>query len=117
MEMVESTTATIESEVKEIAKLLSRAAKNYQMYLSNNQMFRTSLETLKSALAEFLEETVTTEAVQRVDIRARVTGFLEQSNFGAGVDVPQWAVLSVIERSEARRGGKDRTCRGTPGHQ
>jgi len=59
MEMVDTTTATIENEVKEIAKLLSRAAKNYQMYLSNNRMFRTSLENLKTALSEFLEENET----------------------------------------------------------
>lgn len=56
METVDTATATVESEVREIAKLLSRAAKNYQMYLSNNRMFRTSLENLKSALDEFLEE-------------------------------------------------------------
>jgi len=65
MDMADSATATIESEVKEIAKLLSRAAKNYQMYLSNNRMFRTSLENLKTALTEFLEENETLTFVVR----------------------------------------------------
>ncbi len=65
MEMVDTTTTTIENEVKEIAKLLSRAAKNYQMYLANNRMFRTSLENLKSALGEFLEENETLTFVVR----------------------------------------------------
>jgi hypothetical protein len=48
-------------EVQEIAKRLSRAAKNYQMYLSNNRMFLTSLDSLENALQDFLEvnETLT----------------------------------------------------------
>jgi HEAT repeat protein len=49
-------TSTVQPEVKEIAKLLSMAAKNYQMYLSNNRMFTTSLENLRSSLDAFLEE-------------------------------------------------------------
>ena len=44
-----------EEEVKEIAKLLSRTAKNYQMYLSNNRMFITSMESLQHALNDYLE--------------------------------------------------------------
>jgi tetratricopeptide (TPR) repeat protein len=45
----------VDEEVLEIAKLLSRAAKNYQMYLSNNRMFTTSLKILEKALADYLE--------------------------------------------------------------
>jgi hypothetical protein len=45
----------VDEEVKEIAKLLSRTAKNYQMYLSNNRMFLTSLEGLHKALTDHLE--------------------------------------------------------------
>jgi HEAT repeat protein len=44
-----------EEEVKEVAKLLTRAAKNYQMYLSNNRMFLTSLESVRKALDDYLE--------------------------------------------------------------
>jgi hypothetical protein len=44
-----------EEDVREIAKLLSRAAKNYQMYLSNNRMFLTSLESLQKALDDYLD--------------------------------------------------------------
>jgi HEAT repeat protein len=56
MNMEDDEITGLEPEVREIAKLLSRAAKNYQMYLSNNRMFTTSLENLKNALENFLEE-------------------------------------------------------------
>ena len=53
---------------------------------------------LVQSVAEFLEETGTTEAVQRVEIRARVTGFLEQINFEPGDEVQQEDVLYLIEQ-------------------
>jgi hypothetical protein len=56
MDTVQDTTSAIEEEIKEIANLLSKAAKNYQMYLSNNRMFLSSLENLKTALERFLDE-------------------------------------------------------------
>jgi len=52
---------------------------------------------LQQTVTEYLEETGTTEAVGRVDVRARVTGFLEQVNFEAGAKVNQGDVLYVIE--------------------
>jgi hypothetical protein len=56
MDVSQDLTSVVEEEVKEIAKLLSKAAKNYQMYLSNNRMFISSLDDLKSALDRFLED-------------------------------------------------------------
>ena len=56
MSVAEGQTSAVDAEVREIAKLLSMAAKNYQMYLSNNRMFTTSLENLRNALDAFLEE-------------------------------------------------------------
>jgi hypothetical protein len=56
MDTVQETTSVVDEEIKEIANLLSKAAKNYQMYLSNNRMFLTSLENLRTALERFLEE-------------------------------------------------------------
>jgi hypothetical protein len=47
--------SAVEEDVQEIVKLLSRTAKNYQMYLSNNRMFLTSLESLQKSLNDFLE--------------------------------------------------------------
>jgi hypothetical protein len=55
MTVFEEPISAVEEEVKEIAKLLSRTAKNYQMYLSNNRMFLSSLDSLQKALDEFLE--------------------------------------------------------------
>ncbi|HVP57816.1 MAG TPA: HEAT repeat domain-containing protein [bacterium] len=44
-----------EAEVREIATLLSKAAKNYQVYLPNNRMFISSLAEVKKALERYLE--------------------------------------------------------------
>ena len=52
---------------------------------------------LEQTVTDYLEETGTTEAVERVDVRARVTGFLEQVNFEAGAEVQKGDVLYVIE--------------------
>jgi hypothetical protein len=46
---------SLTDEAREIANHLSKAAKNYQMYLSNNRMFLASLEELKQALDRYLE--------------------------------------------------------------
>jgi HEAT repeat protein len=56
METAQGLTSVIEEEVREIANLLSKTAKNYQMYLSNNRMFISSLDSLKTTLDAFLEE-------------------------------------------------------------
>ena len=51
-----SVAPVLESQVREIASLLSKAAKNYQVYLPNNRMFLSSLAEVKQALQTFLEE-------------------------------------------------------------
>ncbi len=65
----EQAVSGVAEEVKEIAKLLSRTAKNYQMYLSNNRMFLTSLESLRKVLDDFLEvNEVLTFVVREFDL-------------------------------------------------
>jgi hypothetical protein len=56
METAKETVSTVENQVKEITALLSKAAKNYQMYLPNNRMFISSRDAVKKALDGFLEE-------------------------------------------------------------
>jgi hypothetical protein len=51
----EESVSAVAEEIKEIAKLLSRTAKNYQMYLSNNRMFLASLESLMRVMTDYLE--------------------------------------------------------------
>jgi len=46
----------VQSQVRELVTLISRAAKNYQVYLPNNRMFLTSLAEAGQALQRFLEE-------------------------------------------------------------
>jgi len=53
---IESSTTELESQVREIASLVSKAAKNYQVYLPNNRIFLSSLAEAKLALDRFLEE-------------------------------------------------------------
>jgi RND family efflux transporter MFP subunit len=55
-------------------------------------------QPLQQTVMSYLDETGTTEAVERVEVRARVTGFLEQVNFEPGADVKQGEVLYVIEQ-------------------
>jgi surfactin synthase thioesterase subunit len=55
-ETAEAVDQNTDTRVVEIGKLLSRAAKNYQMYLSNNRMFTSSMEDLKGALEDYLED-------------------------------------------------------------
>ncbi len=54
-------------------------------------------QPLAQTVTTYLEETGTTEAVQRADVRARVTGFLEQVKFEAGAEVAAGDELYVIE--------------------
>ncbi|MFH1314573.1 MAG: HEAT repeat domain-containing protein [Candidatus Eisenbacteria bacterium] len=53
---MKQTVSTVENQVKEVAALLSKATKNYQMYLPNNRMFISSRDAVKKALDCFLEE-------------------------------------------------------------
>ena len=48
-------------------------------------------------VTDYLEETATTEAVERVEVRARVEGFLKSLDFEAGSDVTAGDVLFQIE--------------------
>lgn len=58
----------------------------------------TIAQPLQQTVTNFHEETGTTEAVDRVEIRARVQGFLEQIQFEEGSDVEEGTVLYVIEQ-------------------
>jgi len=51
-------------------------------------------------VTEFLEETGTTEAVERVEIRARVKGFLQEIRFNPNDQVNEGDILYVIEKRE-----------------
>ncbi len=51
-------------------------------------------------VTNFLEETGSTEPVEMVSIRARVSGYLEKINFEAGADVEAGDVLYVIQKRE-----------------
>jgi len=55
---------------------------------------------LVRTVTDYLEETGTTEAVDRVEVRARVKGFLEKVQFEEGGDVKKGDVLYVIEQRE-----------------
>ena len=48
----------------------------------------------------FLEKNGETEAVQEAEVRARVTGFVEEVKFQAGQDVEQGDVLYIIESDQ-----------------
>jgi multidrug efflux pump subunit AcrA (membrane-fusion protein) len=55
---------------------------------------------LTSDVTNFLEETGTTEAVAKAEVRARVRGFLEEVNFEPGTEVQEGDVLYVIQQRE-----------------
>jgi hypothetical protein len=62
-------TPSVEAQVREIATMLSKAAKNYQVYLTNNRIFITSLAEVKQALERYLEEhDVLTLAVKEFEL-------------------------------------------------
>ena len=44
---------------------------------------------LVQTVTNYIEETATTEAVAKVEVRARVQGFLDSVNFEPGTDVAQ----------------------------
>lgn len=52
------------------------------------------------SVTSYLEETGTTEAVERIEIRARVSGILEKINFADGQDVKEGDLLYVIQKGE-----------------
>jgi RND family efflux transporter MFP subunit len=52
---------------------------------------------LRQSVTYYVEETGTTEAVQQVDVRARVRGFIDQVKFEPFTDVAAGDVLFVIE--------------------
>lgn len=56
MALTEKCTPVVESQVREVASLLSKAAKNYQVYLPNNRIFLASLAEVRQVLEHYLEE-------------------------------------------------------------
>jgi RND family efflux transporter MFP subunit len=60
----------------------------------------TVARPLQQTVTEYLVETGTTEAVERVEIRARVEGVLQKVNFQAGVSVNEGDVLFEIDPRE-----------------
>ena len=60
----------------------------------------TVAKPLVKTVTNYLEETGTTEAVQRVEIRARVKGFLETIEFEPGAEVAVGDSLYRIEETE-----------------
>ncbi len=54
-------------------------------------------QPIQREVTDYLEFTGTTEAVQRVEIRARVQGFLQSVHFEASTDVQQDDLLYVID--------------------
>ena len=54
-------------------------------------------QPVQRTVEEFFEETGTTEAVETVLVRARVTGFLQEKRFEAGQDVKKGDILYIIE--------------------
>lgn len=60
----------------------------------------TVARPLQQTVTNYLEETGTTEAVELVAVRARVTGFLEEIRFEAGDETTEADVLYVIEQRE-----------------
>lgn len=52
---------------------------------------------LQKSVTNYLQYTGTTKAVESVDLRARVKGFLKEKHFQAGADVKSGELLMVIE--------------------
>ncbi|MFO7901568.1 MAG: efflux RND transporter periplasmic adaptor subunit [Pirellulaceae bacterium] len=55
---------------------------------------------LRQSITNYLVETGTTEATQQAEVRARVTGFLEEIRFEPGNEVSEEDILYVIEPRE-----------------
>ena len=62
----------------------------------NVNVAKPAIQTVTS----YLEETGTSEAVERVEIRARVSGYLEQIDFQDGQDVEKGDQLYLIQQAE-----------------
>lgn len=62
----------------------------------------TIAQPLQQTVIDYLEFTGTTHAVEKVDIRARVSGFLESMHFTPGTNVKKGDLLFVIEPTEYR---------------
>ena len=60
----------------------------------------TVAQPVISTVTNYLDETGTTEAVERVEVRARVRGFLDEVRFKEGEDVEQGDPLYLIQPSE-----------------
>jgi RND family efflux transporter MFP subunit len=60
----------------------------------------TVAQPVISTVTNYLDETGTTEAVERVEVRARVRGFLDEVRFQDGDDVEAGAPLYLIQPSE-----------------
>ena len=60
----------------------------------------TVAKPVRQTVTNYLEETGSTEPVEMVAIRARVSGYLEKINFEAGKDVEAGDVLYVIQQRE-----------------
>lgn len=56
MAVTDKCSPAVESQVREIASLISKAAKNYQVYLPNNRIFLASLAEAKQALECYVDE-------------------------------------------------------------
>ena len=60
----------------------------------------TVARPVQQSVTDYIEETGTTEAVQQAEVRAQVTGFLEQIKFEPGDEVSYGDVLYVIQQRE-----------------
>jgi len=60
----------------------------------------TIAQPLRQPVTEYLEFTGTTQAVEKVEVRARVPGFLERMHFTPGTLVKKGALLFVIDPRE-----------------
>jgi RND family efflux transporter MFP subunit len=60
----------------------------------------TVAQPVQQTVTNYIEETGTTEAVEKVEIRARVKGFLEQVKFEPGTVVKKGAPLYLIEQRQ-----------------
>jgi len=56
MAATENCSSAVESQVRDIVSLLSKAAKNYQVYLPNNRIFLASLAEAKQNLERYIDE-------------------------------------------------------------